>query len=64
MRSMVALVLPFVFTGCAPAQMLVDSSCASFQIIRASTRDTDETKRQIVGHNRAYEAICPARERV
>ncbi len=28
-----------------------------------SKRDTDETKRQIIGHNRAYEAICPASER-
>ena len=24
-----------------------------------SKKDTDDTKRQIIGHNRAYDAICP-----
>jgi len=35
-----------------------DSACKSFKIIRASKQDTADTKRQVIGHNRAYEAIC------
>lgn len=26
-----------------------------------SKKDTDDTKRQIIGHNKAYDAICPAK---
>lgn len=53
-----------LLTGCGTSgAVTADSSCTSFQPIAMSKRDTDETKRQIVGHNRAYEAICPARER-
>ena len=53
-----------LLTGCATnTAVTADSACKSFQPIAMSKRDTDETKRQIVGHNRAYEAICPASER-
>lgn len=59
MRLVISLLSTILFTGCASQQTVVDSACGTFQPIRASTRDTDETKRQIIGHNRAYEAICP-----
>lgn len=36
-----------------------DSSCKSFRPISMSKADTEPTKRQVVGHNKAYEAICP-----
>jgi hypothetical protein len=36
-----------------------DSACKSFKVIRASHADTVETKRQVIGHNKAFEAICP-----
>ena len=34
--------------------------CKSFGPIAMSKNDTEPTKRQIVGHNRAFEAVCPA----
>ena len=53
-----------LLTGCATnGAVTADASCKAFQPIAMSKRDTDETKRQIIGHNRAYEAICPASER-
>ena len=36
-----------------------DTACKSFRVIRASKADTVDTKRQVVGHNKAFEAICP-----
>ena len=35
-----------------------DSACKSFKTISASVQDTPQTKRQVIGHNRAYDAIC------
>lgn len=50
----------FLLTGCATATSEpTDSSCKSFKPIAASVKDTVETKRQVVGHNKAYDAICP-----
>ncbi len=53
----------FLLTGCGTASVVtVDSSCSSFKPISMSKLDTTETKRQIVGHNRAFEAVCGAGE--
>lgn len=38
----------------------VDSACTSLKPLDWSKDDTTKTKRNIVGHNKAYEAICPA----
>lgn len=52
-----------LLTGCASGSIEIngptDSACKSFRPIRASTQDTAETKRQVIGHNKAYDAICP-----
>ena len=46
--------------GCATSTPeIVDSSCRSFKPISMSKADTEQTKRQIIGHNKAYDAICP-----
>ena len=58
-----ALLTSFLLTGCSTSDAVTaDSGCRSFQPIAMSKRDTDETKRQIVGHNKAYDAICPERK--
>lgn len=59
----VAVLISLCFlTGCAGngAMGVADSSCKSFRPIAMSKQDTTETKRQIVGHNRAYDEICKA----
>lgn len=59
-----ALLTSCLLTGCAThGAVIADSSCKSFQPISMSKKDTDETKRQIIGHNKAYDAICPAKDR-
>lgn len=56
-----ALLTSSLLAGCATNTVATaDSSCRSFRPISMSKADTDPTKRQIIGHNKAYEAICPA----
>lgn len=43
-----------------PIVGIADSACSSFKPISMSKADTDPTKRQIIGHNKAFDAICPA----
>jgi hypothetical protein len=50
-----------LLAGCATGTSvtdLADSSCKSFRPIRASNADTADTKRQVIGHNKAYDAVC------
>ena len=49
-----------LLTGCATNSFVTDVSCKAFAPINASKLDTDPTKRQVIGHNRAYTAICKA----
>jgi hypothetical protein len=37
---------------------VIDTACQAFEPIRYSRNDTDETKRQIRGHNAAWTALC------
>lgn len=37
---------------------VIDTACQAFEPIRYSRNDTDETKRQVRGHNAAWEALC------
>lgn len=43
-----------------PIVGIADSACSSFKPIAMSKADTEPTKRQIVGHNKAFDSICPA----
>lgn len=56
-----ALCLALLTTGCATGFSVTDTSCKSFKPIAASVKDTTETKRQVVQHNAAYDAICPSK---
>lgn len=44
--------------GCST--LPVDSGCKSFAPITWSKKDTEPTQRQVIAHNKAYMAICPA----
>ncbi|MFO0202557.1 MAG: hypothetical protein ACK528_05440, partial [Alphaproteobacteria bacterium] len=57
-----AMLSASLLTGCGTGSVgtVIDSSCSSFKPISMSKLDTTETKRQIVGHNRAFEAVCGA----
>lgn len=56
-----SLLTLFLLTGCATNTFVTDASCKAFKPISASKADTEPTKRQVIGHNRAYDAICPVR---
>lgn len=48
----------FAISGCASQGVITDTSCSSFVPIAASTKDTTYTKRQVIKHNAAYDAVC------
>jgi len=63
MRCWPILVMMTLLTGCSGSGTgIADSSCDSFRPISMSKQDTEPTRRQIVGHNRAYDAICKAKQ--
>lgn len=37
---------------------VTDTACLAFEPIRYSRKDTEETKRQIRGHNAAWDVLC------
>lgn len=45
-------------TGCASAPLGTDPACTVFEPICASRADTEDTIKQIIGHNAAFEAMC------
>lgn len=50
----------FLLTGCGTnIAGIADTACQSFKPITMSKADTEATKRQIVGHNKAFDTICP-----
>ena len=57
---LLVLLTPFLMTGCATAfsGTSADSACLSFKPIHASTKDTTQTKREVIAHNARYNAIC------
>jgi hypothetical protein len=61
MRASLVLLSVLVCTGCTVPAQFTDSSCKSFKPIAASQKDTAETKRQVVGHNRVYDTLCPSK---
>jgi hypothetical protein len=60
LTALAALLTSSLLTACGTAGVatVTDTSCRSFKPISMSKLDTTETKRQIVGHNRAFEAVC------
>ncbi len=59
-KLLAAALTSSLLTGCAISGVAtVDSACSSFSPIAMSKSDTVDTKRQIIGHNRAYVSICP-----
>lgn len=47
-----------LLAGCSAKTIFIDSACQSFAVIYPSRRDTAETKRQVLAHNRIYEQQC------
>jgi hypothetical protein len=54
--AMLAAVM--ILGGCASAPLGTDPACTVFEPICASRGDTEDTIKQIIGHNAAFEAVC------
>ena len=62
LTALAGLPILFLLSGCATGTFGIDSGCKSFRPIAASKADTTSTKRQVIGHNRAYDAICDGKK--
>lgn len=60
MKRIAPILIGATISGCSTTQ-IADSACRSFKPINWSKNDTSQTKREVVGHNKAYDAICPAK---
>ena len=63
-KRLALLSIGFLLTGCATnisETNIADTSCKSFRPISASSKDTEPTKRQVVAHNKVYDALCPSK---
>jgi hypothetical protein len=64
-KWMTLFVVTFAISGCAtfqkPEPMTNAGACASFSIIRPSRSDTEETKKQVLAHNRVYRITCESK---
>jgi len=65
--TLLALMLTSLLPGCAilgkgtERVRYLDTSCEAFRPITFSSRDTPETVDEVKAHNRAYDALCPAK---
>jgi hypothetical protein len=58
LKPLAALSLVFLLTGCATNGLVTDGSCKIFKPISNSAKDTEQTRREVVSHNKVYGAIC------
>ena len=53
------MLLAVMLSGCATTSTsVIDTSCEAFGPISHSSKDTDATVDQIIGHNAAWDALC------
>jgi hypothetical protein len=71
LKWMMLSAMTFAISGCAvlgakpePVAPTIPNACAAFDIIRPSREDTEETKRQVLAHNRVYRITCTSNEEV
>ncbi|AXN95980.1 hypothetical protein [Pasteurella multocida] len=59
-KTLVALAVTALLTSCSKTVTyeVTNSSCAGFNLIKASRQDTTETLRQVLVHNNTYRQIC------
>lgn len=58
-KTLIALAVTAFLTSCAKTTTYVPiNSCAGFSLIKASEKDTTETLRQVLSHNKTYRSIC------
>jgi hypothetical protein len=58
LTPLAALLTAFLLSGCGTSGLVTDGSCKIFKPISSSTRDTTQTRREVVAHNRVYGAVC------
>ena len=47
-----------LLSGCGTLGPATDGSCKVFKPISNSTKDTTQTRREVIAHNKVYGAIC------
>ena len=60
LRRLALLAVPLLLAACKTTTPIsvTDASCLAYEPIRYSRTDTAETRRQIIEHNAAWDALC------
>ena len=56
--ALLAVLLPLAACKTTPPISVTDTSCLAYEPIRYSRKDSEETRRQIIEHNAAWDALC------
>ena len=52
------LLIMCLLTGCGTHGLVIDGSCQVFKPISNSTKDTVQTRREVIAHNKVFKNIC------
>ena len=55
---LLAVLLPLAACKTTTPIAATDTSCLAYEPIRYSRNDSEETRRQIIEHNAAWDALC------
>lgn len=47
-----------LLSGCGTSGLVIDGSCQVFRPISNSSKDTLQTRKEVIAHNKVYGAIC------
>jgi hypothetical protein len=56
--ALLAVLLPLAACKTTIPISVTDTSCLAYEPIRYSRKDSEETRRQIIEHNAAWDALC------
>ncbi len=57
-RKLTLALAATAISGCAKSTAVIDTACSLFEPIKWSSRDTAETRRQVIAHNSKWECRC------
>ncbi len=47
-----------LLSGCGTNGLVIDGSCAVFKPISNSSKDTLQTRKEVIAHNKVYKTVC------
>ena len=58
LTAFAALCSLFPLAGCATNTAVIDGSCQVFRPISNSSKDTLQTRKEVIAHNKVFKTVC------